>query len=290
MLSIALPKGSLGEQTMLLFKEAGLEVKTSFRDYTPSIKDPRISKVKILRPQEIPKYVEEGYFDLGISGWDWIKETEADVEVVAEMRYAKTGAGTVKLVIAVPEDSGIERPEDIKPESRITTEFPNLTKKYFDKLGIPVDIHFSYGASEAKVPDLMDVVIDLTETGTTLRKNRLKIIGTIIESSTKLLANKESMRDPEKAKAIGEIKTLLLGVMEGRGKVLLSMNVPKDRLEGIIKILPSMKNPTVSKLWNSDYYALETVVPKDEVNILIPKLKNRGAEDILEMDIRKIVR
>jgi ATP phosphoribosyltransferase len=290
MLSIALPKGSLGEQTMLLFKEAGLEVKTSFRDYTPSIKDPRISKVKILRPQEIPKYVEEGYFDLGISGWDWIKETEADVEVVAEMRYAKTGAGTVKLVIAVPEDSGIERPEDIKPESRITTEFPNLTKKYFDKLGIPVDIHFSYGASEAKVPDLMDVVIDLTETGTTLRKNRLKIIGTIIESSTKLLANKESMRDPEKAKAIGEIKTLLLGVMEGRGKVLLSMNVPKDRLEDIIKILPSMKNPTVSKLWNSDYYALETVVPKDEVNILIPKLKNRGAEDILEMDIRKIVR
>jgi len=290
MLSIALPKGSLGEQTMLLFKEAGLEVKTSFRDYTPSIKDPRISKVKILRPQEIPKYVEEGYFDLGISGWDWIKETEADVEVVAEMRYAKTGAGTVKLVIAVPEDSGIERPEDIKPESRITTEFPNLTKKYFDKLGIPVDIHFSYGASEAKVPDLMDVVIDLTETGTTLRKNRLKIIGTIIESSTKLLANKESMRDPEKAKAIGEIKTLLLGVMEGRGKVLLSMNVPKDRLEGIIKILPSMKNPTVSKLWNSDYYALETVVPKDEVNILIPKRKNRGGEDILEMDIRKIVR
>jgi ATP phosphoribosyltransferase len=290
MLSIALPKGSLGEQTMLLFKEADLEVKTSFRSYTPSIDDPRISKVKILRPQEIPKYVEEGYFDLGISGWDWINETEADVEIIAEMRYAKTGAGTVQLVIAVPEDSGIERPEDIRPGSRVTTEFPNLTRKYFEGIGVPVDIHFSYGASEAKVPDLMDVVIDLTETGTTLRKNRLKIIGTIIESSTKLLANKESLRDPEKAKAIGEIKTLLLSVMEGRGKVLLTMNVPGDRLEDIIKILPAMKNPTVSKLWNSDYYALETVVSKGDVNILIPKLKNRGAEDILEMDIRKIVR
>ncbi|NOZ77473.1 MAG: ATP phosphoribosyltransferase [Euryarchaeota archaeon] len=290
MLRIALPKGSLGEQTMLLFKEAGLEVRRNFRDYSPSIDDPRISKVKILRPQEIPGYIQEGYFDLGISGWDWVQESGADVEVIADMPYAKSGAGTVKLVIAVPEDSEIERPEDIKPGSRITTEFPNLTRKYFDDLNIPVDIHFSYGASEAKVPDLMDVVIDLTETGTTLRRNRLKIIGTILESTTKLLANKESMRDPEKARAIDEIKTLLLSVIEGRGKVLLSMNVPEDRLESVIEILPSMKNPTVSKLWNSGYYALETVVPKKEVNILIPELKNQGAEDILEIDIRKIVK
>jgi ATP phosphoribosyltransferase len=290
MLSIALPKGSLEEQTLLLFKQADLEVKVGFRDYSPSIDDPRISKVKILRPQEIPKYVEEGYFDLGISGWDWVNESGADVEVIADLPYSKTGEGVVRLVVAVSEDSNIERPEDIKPNSRVTTEFPNLTKEYFEKLGIPVKIHYSYGASEAKVPELMDVVIDLTETGTTLRKNRLKIIGTILESSTKLLANKKSWADPRKRKAIEEVRTLLLGVIEARGKVLLTMNVPEEKLEDLIAILPAMKTPTVSKLWNSGYYALEAVVPKKDVNILIPELKNRGAEDILEMDITKIVK
>jgi ATP phosphoribosyltransferase len=290
MLSLAIPKGSLEEQTLLLFRQAGLEVRVGFRDYNPSIADPRISKVKILRPQEIPKYVEEGYFDLGISGWDWVNESGADVEVIADMPYSKQGSGIVRMVIAVPEDSEIERPEDIKPNSRVTTEFPNLTKKYFEELGIPVQIYYSYGASEAKVPELMDVVIDLTETGTTLRKNRLKIIGTILESSTKLLANKEAWQDPEKRKAIEEIRTLLLGVIEARGKVLLSMNVPEEKLEDVIAILPAMKNPTVSKLYNAGYYAVETVVPKKDVNILIPKLKDTGAEDILEIDISKIVK
>ncbi len=290
MLRIAIPKGSLEEQTLLLFKEADLEVKRGFRDYNPKIDDPRIAKVKILRPQEIPQYVEEGYFDLGISGWDWINESEADVEVIADMPYSKQGSGNVMLVVAVAEDSGIEKPEDIKPGSRVTTEFPNLTKNYFDDLGIPVEAHFSYGASEAKVPELMDVVIDLTETGETLRKNRLKIIGTILESSTKLLANKDSWNDPKKRYAMQQIKTLLLGVIEARGKVLLSMNVSEDKLEDLIKILPAMKNPTVSKLYNSSYYALETVASKKEVNILIPKLKEAGAEDILELNIQKIVK
>lgn len=290
MLRLAIPKGSLEEQTLLLFRQADLEVKRGFRDYNPTINDPRIGKVKILRPQEIPQYVEEGYFDLGISGWDWINESGADVEVIADMPYSKQGSGKVKLVVAVGEDSDIEKPEDIKPNSRVTTEFPILTKKYFEELGIPVEIHFSYGASEAKVPELMDVVIDLTETGETLRKNRLKIIGTILESSTKLLANKDSWKDPEKRKAMEEIKTLLLGVLEARGKVLLSMNVSEEKLEDLIKILPAMKNPTVSKLYNSGYYALETVASKEDVNVLIPKLKEAGAEDILEMNIQKIVR
>lgn len=290
MLSIALPKGSLEEQTLFLLKEAGLEVKISFRDYNPSIADPRISKVKILRPQEIPKYVEEGYFDLGISGWDWVNESEANVEVIADLPYSKQSSGVVRLVVAVSEDSGIDRTEDIKPGSRVTTEFPNLTKKYFEKLGIPVKIHYSYGASEAKVPELMDVVIDLTETGATLRKNRLKIIGTILESSTKLLANKKSWKDAKKRKAIEEICTLLLGVIEARGKVLLSMNVPEKKLEDVISILPAMKNPTISKLYGAGYYAVETVVPKKDVNLLIPKLKDRGAEDILEINISKIVK
>ncbi|MEK6977121.1 MAG: ATP phosphoribosyltransferase [Candidatus Hydrothermarchaeota archaeon] len=290
MLSLALPKGSLEEQTLLLFKEADLEVKVGFRDYNPSIADPRISKVKILRPQEIPKYVEDGYFDLGISGWDWVNESGADVEVIADLPYSKQGSGIVRLVMAVSEDSDVKRPEEIKPGARVTTEFPNLTRRYFEKLGIPVQVHYSYGASEAKVPDLMDVVIDLTETGTTLRKNRLRIIGTILESSTKLLANKKAWHDPAKRKAIEEIMTLLLGVIEARGKVLLSMNVPEEKLAEIVAILPAMKNPTVSKLYNSGYYAVETVAPKKDVNILIPKLKEKGAQDILEINISKIVK
>jgi ATP phosphoribosyltransferase len=290
MLRLALPKGSLEEQTLRLFKEAGLEVKRGFRDYNPIISDERISKVKILRPQEIPKYVEEGYFDLGIAGWDWVNETEADVEVIADLPYSKQSSGAVKLVVAVAEDSDIEKPEDIKPGSRVTTEFPNLTRKYFEDLDIPVDIYFSYGASEAKVPELMDVVIDLTETGATLRRNRLRIIGTILESTTKLLANKESWRNPEKKTAMKEIRTLLLGVIEARGKVLLSMNVPEKKLKDVVSMLPAMKKPTVAKLYSTDYYAVETVVSKKEVNILIPKLKEMGAEAILEMDITKIVR
>lgn len=290
MLSLALPKGSLEEQTLLLFKSAGLEVKTGARDYNPVIEDSRISKVKILRPQEIPKYVEEGYFDFGISGLDWIKESEADVEVIADLPYSKQGTGKVRLVVAVPEGSKVSRPENIRPNSRVTTEFPNLTKKYFRKLGIPVKVYFSYGASEAKVPELMDVVIDLTETGATLRKNRLKIIGTILESTPKLLANKKSWRDQKKKMAMGEIKTLLLGVIEARDNVLLSMNVPEKTLKGVISILPAMKTPTVSKLYNSKYCAVETVVPKKDVNKIIPKLKSRGAEDILEINISKIVK
>ncbi len=290
MLSLVLPKGSLEEQTMLLFKQAALDVKVDFRDYNPSISDPRISKVKILRPQEIPKYVEEGYFDIGISGLDWITESGAGVEVIADLPYSKRGTGVVRLVVAVPESSDVEMPEDIKPQSRVTTEYMNITKKYFEDLGIPVKMYYSYGASEAKVPEIVDVVIDLTETGTTLRKNRLKIIGTILESSTKLIANKKAWTDKKKRKGIEEIKTLLLGVMEARGKVLLSMNVSEEALEDVISILPAMKNPTVSKLYNSGYYALETVVPKKDVNILIPKLKEKGAEDIIEMVITKIVK
>ncbi len=289
MINIAIPKGSLEEQTLLLFKQADLEIKKTSREYNPTINDPRVEKIKILRPQEIPKYIEEGYFDLGISGRDWVVESNSDVVEVADMPYSKQGAGIVKIVIAVPQESDIESAKDIKPGSRVTTEYPNITKAFFEKLGIPVEIHFSYGATEAKVPDLMDVVVDLTETGSTLRKNGLKIVDVMLESSSKLIASKKSWEDPEKRRDIEEIKTLLLAVIEARGKVLIDMNVPADKLESIIENLPSMKKPTVSQLYNSDYYAVETVVNKSEVNILIPKLKALGAEDILEMDISKIV-
>ncbi|MHC1576606.1 MAG: ATP phosphoribosyltransferase [Methanosarcinaceae archaeon] len=289
MIDITIPKGSLEEQTLLLFKQANLEIKKTAREYNPTTSDPRIRKIKILRPQEIPTYIHEGYFDLGISGRDWVIESNSDVVEVADLPYSKQGAGIVKIVIAVPQDSDIESAKDIKPGSRVTTEYPNITKDFFDGLGIPVDIHFSYGATEAKVPDLMDVVVDLTETGSTLRKNGLKIIDVMLESSSKLIANKESWKDPVKRKEIEEIKTLLLAVIEARGKVLIDMNVPADKLDDVIEALPSMKRPTVSQLYNSDYYAVETVVDKNEINILIPKLKDLGAEDILELDISKIV-
>ena len=290
MLSIAIPKGSLEEQTFLLFKQADLEIKRTEREYNPKINDPRIGKVKILRPQEIAGYVAEGYFDVGITGHDWVIESGADVIEIADMPYSKQGAGIVKIVIAVPDDQKIKDASDIKPHSRVTTEYPNITRSYFERLGIPVTIHFSYGATEAKVPDLMDVVVDVTETGSTLRKNNLKIIDVMLESTTKLVVNKDSWNDSTKRRAIEEIRTLLLAVIEARGKVLLDMNVPAGKLDELIAALPAMKLPTVTKLYNSEYYAVETVVAKETVNILIPELKRLGAEDILELGISKIVR
>jgi len=290
MLNLVLPKGSLQEQTLELFRAADLAVKRSEREYNPRVDDPRIRSVKMLRAQEIPKFVEEGYFDLGITGLDWIMETGASVVELADLPYSKQSAGGVKIVVAVPNDSGIERPEDIPPGSKVTTEFVNLATRYFKKLGIDVKIYHSYGATEAKVPDMMDVVVDLTETGETLRKNNLKIIGVVLESTTKLIANRESYNDPAKKKAIDEIKTLLVGALEARGKVLIALNVHERKLQSVVNILPAMKRPTVSKLYNSDYYAVETVVSKSEINTLIPKLKERGAEDIIELDIQKIVR
>ncbi len=289
MFTLALPKGSLEAQTLQLFKEADLEVKRTDRDYNPRIDDPRIGKIKILRPQEIPTYVDKGYFDLGISGLDWVRETGSDVVEVADLSYSKTGEGNVKIVVAVHRDEPIENANQIRPDSRVTTEYPELTKKYFESLGVPVQLFHSFGASEAKVPDLMDVVVDLTETGTTLRKNGLKIIGQIMESHTVIIANKQSWADPEKRKEIEEIKTLLFGVIAARHMVLLTMNVPGASLEKIVSALPAMKKPTVSQLHGIDYYSIQTVVPKNVVNRLIPKLKSCGAEDILEIPISKIV-
>lgn len=289
MITLTLPKGSLEAQTLQLFKEADLEVKRTDRDYNPRIADNRIGKVKILRPQEIPTYVEKGYFDLGISGLDWVNETESDLVEVANLSYSKTGEGNVKIVVAVHRDEPIDDVRKIRPGSRVTTEYPGLTKKYFSELGIPVQLFHSYGASEAKVPDLMDVVVDLTETGTTLRKNGLKIIGQIMESYTVIIANKESWADPQKRREIEEIRTLLFGVIEARNKVLLTMNVPTDTMEKIVATLPAMKKPTVSRLHGIDYYSIQTVVPKNAVNQLIPRLKACGAEDILEIPITKIV-
>lgn len=290
MLSLALPKGSLEEQTMLLFSEADLPVRKSSRAYNPTIDDPRIASVKILRPQEIPLYVASGHFDVGISGHDWVEESGADVVEVAELPYAKTGTGVVKLVLAVCDESPVRRASDIAAGSRITTEFPNITRAYFERLGIPVEVSFSYGATEAKVPDLMDALVDLTETGSTLRRNGLRVVDVVLESTTRLLANRAAWQDPHRRAAIEEIRTLLLGVVEARGRVLLSMNVPAGRLEEVVAELPAMKRPTVNQLYGSDDYEVMTVADKSMVNILIPRLKAAGAEDILELPISKIVR
>jgi len=289
MITIALPKGSLEAQTLQLFREADLEVKRTDRDYNPRIDDQRIGKVKILRPQEIPTYVERGYFDVGISGLDWVRETGSDVVEVANLSYSKSGEGNVRIVVAVHHDEPIETVAQIRKDSRVTTEYPNLTKKFFESLGIPVQLFHSFGASEAKVPDLMDVVVDLTETGTTLRQNGLKIIGQIMESYTVIIANKASWEDPQKHREIEEIKTLLFGVIEARHKVLLTMNVPARSMERVVAALPAMKKPTVSRLHEIDFYSIQTVVPKSAVNRLIPQLKACGAEDILEIPIAKIV-
>lgn len=290
MLKIALPKGSLEEKTLELFKDADLEVSRESRNYFGTINDPRISHVRFLRPQEIPGFVAEGYFDMGIAGYDCIMESEADVELIAELPFSRATSKPVKLVIAVPESSGIESVEDIPENARVSTEFPNLTRKYFQEKGKQVKVFYSHGATEAKVPDIMDVVVDLTETGETLRRNRLKIIDVILESTTRLFANKQSYADPKKKKAIDEITTLLLGVIDARGRVLLSMNVPADRLDEVMSVLPAMKKPTVSKLYDSDYYEIMTVAEKASVNTLLPMLKSMGAEDILEIPITKIIR
>ena len=291
MLTIVIPKGSLEAQTLLLFKQADLEIKVTNREYNPSIEDPRVERVKILRPQEIPEYVEKGYFDLGITGRDWIAERGADVVEIADLSYSKMAekGGAVKIVLAVPADrADINEAKDVPPQSKISTEYPKLTKSFFDNLGIPVQIFFSYGATEAK--DMMDAIVELTETGETLRKNNWRIIHTILESHTKLIANKDSWNDSSKRAEIEEIKTLLSGVIEARGKVLLSMNVAETKLKEVMSALPAMKKPTISQLYEQDYYAVETVVSKREVNVLIPKLKSMGAEDIIEMNITKIVR
>lgn len=290
MLSIALPKGSLEEQTLLLFSQADIEIKRSSREYNPSCTDPRISRVKILRPQEIPVYVQGGYFDLGISGHDWVRESGADVVEVAELPYAKTGTGVVQMVLAVPQDSPVSSAREIPAGSRITTEFPKATQAFFDELGIPVEVHFSYGATEAKVPEMMDALVDLTETGSTLRRNGLKIVDVILTSTTRLVASHEAWADPDKRREIEEIRTLLLGVIEARGKVLLNMNVPAGKLDAVIAELPAMKRPTVAQLYGSDDYEISTVAEKCSVNVLIPRLKAAGAEDILELPISKIVK
>jgi ATP phosphoribosyltransferase len=290
MLRLVLPKGSLERATLELFELADLGVRrASDVDYRGTVADPRIDQVRILRPQEIPQYVAEGTFDLGITGRDWIEETGSDVVSLGELHYSKNTARPVRVVLAVAATSPVERIDDLPPGVRVATEYPELTRRYFEKHGIPADVRLSYGATEAKVPEIADAVVEITETGRALRAAGLKIVDTMLVSFTELIANPTAYGEPAKRHAMGQLHTLLQGTLEARGRVLVKLNVCEADLDGVIGLLPALKAPTVSKLFGTDAYAVETVVPKAQINTLIPALKDGGATDIIELALAKIV-
>jgi ATP phosphoribosyltransferase len=289
-LRLVLPKGSLERATLQLFEDADLPVaRGSDVDYRATIDDPRIDDVRILRPQEIPRYVAEGTFDLGITGRDWIEETGADVVTLTELHYSKATARPIRVVLAVAADAPAGSAADLPLGVRVHTEYPELTRRFLEKHGVDAEISLSYGATEAKVPEIADAVVEITETGRALRAAGLKIVDTILVSYTELVANPVAHADPVKRKAMEQVQTLLSGALEARGRVLVKLNVDGASLDGVIELLPALKSPTVSKLFGDDAYAVETVVAKSEINTLIPALKEHGATDIIELPISKIV-
>jgi len=275
---------------MELFAAADLGVqRSSAVDYRATIDDPRIDEVRILRPQEIPVYVAEGIFDIGVTGRDWIEETGAEVVSLGQLQYSKVTTRPIQVVLAVEGDSPWQSPSDLPEGVRVSTEYPRLTARYLAEHGVKADVRLSYGATEAKIPEIADAVVEITETGRALRAAGLKVIATILSSYTEVVANPIACTDPAKAHAMGQLMTLLQGALEARGNVLVKLNVAEADLERVIAVLPSMRSPTVSKLFGDGGYALETVAPKSAINVLIPELKDRGATDILEIPLQKIV-
>lgn len=290
MLRLVLPKGSLEKATLDLFEAADLPVvRSSSVDYKASIDDPRIAEVRILRPQEIPSYVAEGLFDVGITGRDWVEETSSDVVSLGELRYSKATSLPIRVVVAVAGDSPAQRVEDLPNGLRVSTEYPELTRRYFAEKGIEADIRLSYGASEAKIPDIADCIVDITETGRALRAAGLRIIDEIMQSYTEVVANGLAAADPDKRHAMGQLMTLLNGTLDARGKVLVKLNVAASHLEAVLALVPSLKAPTVNQLAGDGGFAVETVVAKNQINRLIPALKDAGATGILELPISKII-
>lgn len=290
MLRLVLPKGSLERATLELFDDSDLQVsRPSDVDYHASIDDPRVDDVRILRPQEIPRYVAEGRFDLGITGRDWIEETGSDVVTLTELHYSKASARPVRVVLAVDNDSTIESIGDLPSGSCVHTEYPDLTRRFLEKHGVDAEVVLSYGATEAKVPDIADAVVEITETGRALRAAGLRIVDTLLVSHTELIANPTAHQEPEKRQAMEEIETLLTGTLEARGQVLVKLNVEEPQLEGVLALLPALRSPTISALAGDGGYAVEAVVAKTEINTLIPALRNAGATGIIELPIAKIV-
>ncbi|GAB4221076.1 MAG: ATP phosphoribosyltransferase [Spirochaetota bacterium] len=288
LIKLGIPKGSLESATIELFKRAGFSISVSSRNYFPSIDDPEIS-CSLVRAQEMSKYVESGVLDVGLTGLDWILENESDVEIISDLIYSKVSTQKAKWVLAVPNDSPIKTLEDCAGKT-ISTELVNFTKKYFADRNIPVKVEFSWGATEAKVVEgLVDAIVEVTETGSTIRAHGLKIIYTLLETNTKLIANKQSMKDSAKRAKIKQIALLLRGALNANNLVGIKMNVPEDKLADVVTLIPSLTSPTVSKLYNATWFSVESVIQESVVRDLIPKLINAGADGIIEYPLNKVV-
>lgn len=284
---LGLPKGSLEESTKNLFAKAGWKITTSSRSYKPSIDDPELDG-RFVRAQEVSRYVEHGFFDCGLTGHDWIQENESDVVEVCDLVYSRASTQKSRWVLCVPESSPVTRAEDLAGK-RVATELVNTVKRYFAAKNVPVEIEFSWGATEVKVPDLVDAIVDITETGNSLRANKLKIVDTLLTTNTKLIANKASWANPAKRRKIETIALLLIGALEAQSKVGLKLNALKSSIDAIIKMVPSLRNPTISPLSSPDWVALETIIDESVVREIIPQLKSLGAEGIVEYPLNKVV-
>ncbi|MCU0608920.1 MAG: ATP phosphoribosyltransferase [Chitinispirillaceae bacterium] len=286
-LSFGLPKGSLEESTIALFKKAGIHIRKGERSYFPACDDTDLDLI-LMRPQEIPRYVEEGVLDAGITGQDWTKENRARVVEVAQMQYSKATRTKCKWVLAVPESSPFMKPEDLKGK-RIATELVQVTKDYFSKKKIPVKVEFSWGATEVKPPRLVDAIVDITETGSSLRANRLRIIDVLMETTSVIIANRTAWKHPEKRSKLENMTMLLQGTLEAENYMGLKCNVKSADLDKVLKILPALHNPTVSSLSDKGWYAVETFVHFQETRQIIPRLKRAGASGIVEYPVSKVI-
>ena len=284
---LGLPKGSLEESTKNLFAKAGWKITTSSRSYKPSIDDPELDG-RFVRAQEVSRYVEHGFFDCGLTGYDWVQENESDVVEVCDLVYSRATTLKSRWVLCVPEAGPITKPEHLAGK-RVATELVGTVRRYFEKKGIKAEVEFSWGATEVKVPDLVDAIVDITETGNSIRANKLRIIDTLLETNTKLIANKNSWANPAKRKKIETIALLLRGALEAESKVGLKMNLPRSALDAVAKSLPALRNPTISQLSSPDWIALETIIDESVVREIIPQLKALGAEGIVEYPLNKVV-
>ena len=286
-LRLGLPSGSLQEATLALFAKAGFAIHVSSRSYKPSIDDPEI-EIRLLRAQEISRYVEHGYLDCGLTGHDWIIENGSDVENICELIFSKASSNPTRWVVAVPEDSAIRAVKDLEGK-RIATEAVGLTRRFLDLHGVCAEVEFSWGATEVKVPDLVDAIVDVTETGSSLRANKLRVLETIMTSSPRLIANNAAWAEPWKRSKIERLVLLLTGALNARDKVGLKMNIEEVRLDALLKALPALRNPTIAHLAHPGWVAVETVIDEKIVREIIPQLKELGAEGIIEYPLNKVV-
>ena len=286
-LNIGLPKGSLQESTLKLFRKAGFTISVGSRSYIPTIDDPELSGL-LIRAQEMARYVQDGILDLGLTGRDWVLEQNAKVREVCPLLYSKGGLRPVRWVVAVPNDSPIRRIEDLAGK-RIATELVQYTRRFLRERGIEAQVEFSWGATEVKAPRLADAIVELTESGSTLRANNLRIVDTVLESTTVLIANRESWKNPWKRRKIETIEMLLAGALRAEEKVGVKMNVKSADLKGLLKVLPAMQNPTVSSLSEAGWFSLEVIVDEKTVRELIPILKKAGASGIVEYPLNKVI-